>query len=166
VTGKIAGFVDRIMEALLATLMALMCVIVFLGVFCRYVLVQPIGWTEEVGRFSLIWASLIGSYLAYRRLEHIQVDAIYRRLPAATRRVLRIGSTALLAAFMAALTVEGVTYSRAFLTSYSPITDTPLGAVYIALPLTCSLMVVAALSNLIGELRGISSEPPDRGDPL
>ena len=163
---KVAGIVDRTMEALLAALMALMCVIVFLGVFCRYVLVQPIGWTEEVGRFSLIWASLIGSYLAYRRLEHIQVDAIYRRLPSATRRALRICTTALLATFMAALAIEGVAYSQAFLTSYSPITDTSLGVVYLALPLTCSLMAVAALANLWGELRGISSEPPDRGDPL
>jgi TRAP-type C4-dicarboxylate transport system permease small subunit len=163
---RVAALVDRIIEAVLAALRALMCVIVFVGVFYRYVLVQPIGWTEEIGRFSLIWASLLGSYLAYRRMEHIRVDAIYRRLSAATRRFLRIGSAALVALFTAALALEGIIYSRVFMTSYSPITDTPLGLVYTSLPVSCVLMSAAALAVLWQELRGVSTEPEDRGDPL
>lgn len=163
---RLAAVIDRVIEATLAALMALMCVIVFLGVFYRYVLVQPIGWTEEVGRFSLIWASLLGSYLAYRRMEHIRVDAIYRRLSPALRRALRIGSAALVAAFMAALAFEGLIYARAFLTSFSPITQTSLGMIYLALPLSCVLMLGVALSVLWSECRGKSTEPPEQGDPL
>jgi TRAP-type C4-dicarboxylate transport system permease small subunit len=161
-----SAVVDRVIEALLAALMATMCVIVFIGVFFRYVLVQPLGWTEEVGRFCLIWSSLLGAYIAYRRLDHIQVDAIYRRLSATTRRRCRIASLFVVSAFLAALVIDGIRYSQAFLTSYSPIMDASLGMIYLALPISAALMLLAALTNLWGEFHGRSSEPPNRGDQL
>src|SRR5262245_37488268 len=91
--------IDRATEAVLALLMAVMTVVVFAGVFYRYVLLRPLGWTEEVGRFCLIWASLLGTYLAYRRFDHIRVDALINRVSPAMRARLHILATVLMAVF-------------------------------------------------------------------
>lgn len=136
------------MEAVLALLMLSMAVIVFVGVFFRYVIDAPLGWTEEAGRFCLMWASLLGMYLAYRRAEHIRVDALTSRLPPVARHRLSICGNLLLAVYISALVIEGVRYSGAFLDSYSPMLGLPLGVVYAALPLSGALMFVAIVADV------------------
>jgi TRAP-type C4-dicarboxylate transport system permease small subunit len=151
---SIAVVIDRVIEAILATLMATMAGVVFVGVVWRYVLVSPLGWTEEVGRFSLMWSSLLGMYLAYRRAEHIRVDAIVNRMSETTRRKLQVASTALMAVFLVALTILGFTYSFAFMGSPSAILELPLGAIYLALPISSLLMLFAILTDLTAVRRG------------
>lgn len=153
----LAAFVDRIIEAILAALMAVMTGIVFAGVVYRYALNSPLGWTEEVGKYCLIWASLLGTYIAVRRMENIRVDAIYNRMSAATRRVMRVLSHLVMATFLMVLVYEGVRYSRAFVSTLSPMMDIPLGWVYAVLPLSAALMLVATLAQLTAEFRNAES---------
>ena len=154
--GLVAFAIDRLIEAVLATLMATMAVVVFVGVVWRYVLVSPLGWPDEIGRFSLIWSSLLGTYIAYRRAEHIRVDAIVNRMSEATQRKLEIITTILMAVLLVALTIEGFKYCAAFMDSPSAILELPLGAVYLALPVSGVLMIFAILGNLATIARGES----------
>ena len=152
--------VDRVAEGLLAALMAVMCVLVFVGVTFRYVLLDPISWTEEVGRFCLVWVSFIGTYLAHRRSQHIAVTVLVDRLAPARQRHVRIVVSALLAVFMMMLMVQGTAYTTAFARYYSPILELPLGIVYAALPVAATLMLIAILLDLGKELR----RSPDAGE--
>lgn len=149
----VGAAVDRCIEVVLAALMVAMTVIVFTGVFFRYVVASPLGWTEEAGRFCLMWASLLGMYLAYRRAEHIRVDALTSRLNPLARHRLLLAGNALLAVYIAALVLEGFRYCSAFLDSYSPMLDLPLGVVYAALPVSGAMMLVAIVADLWSDLR-------------
>ena len=151
---------DRVAEGVLAALMAAMCVIVFVGVIFRYVLLEPISWTEEVGRFCLVWVSFIGTYLAHRRSQHIGVTVLVDGLTPARQKYVRIVVSALLAVFMMMLMVQGTAYTTAFARYYSPILELPLGIVYAALPVTATLMLIAILLDLGKELR----RSPDAGE--
>lgn len=146
--------IDRVAEGVLALLMAVMCVLVFVGVTFRYVLLEPISWTEEVGRFCLVWVSFIGTYLAHRRCQHIAVTVFVDRLTPARQRRVRIVVLVLLSAFMLMLMVQGTAYSTAFIRYYSPILELPLGLVYAALPVAAMLMLITILVDLGKELRG------------
>ena len=145
--------IDRVAEGVLALLMAVMCLLVFVGVIFRYVLLEPISWTEEVGRFCLVWVSFIGTYLAHRRCQHIAVTVFVDRLTPARQRRVRIVVSALLAAFMLMLMVQGTGYATAFISYNSPILELPLGLVYAALPVAATLMLITILVNLGKELR-------------
>ena len=151
---------DRFAEGVLAALMAAMCVIVFVGVIFRYVLLEPISWTEEVGRFCLVWVSFIGTYLAHRRSQHIGVTVLVDGLTPARQKYVRIVVSALLAVFMMMLMVQGTAYTTAFARYYSPILELPLGIVYAALPVAATLMLIAILLDLGKELR----RSPDAGE--
>ena len=61
---------------------------VFYQFFTRYVLGNSASWTEEIARDLLIIVTFIGSSMAVRRNTHIQVEFVYRYLPAAAGRVL------------------------------------------------------------------------------
>lgn len=166
------GRLDTVLEAVVAALMALICVVVFLGVIYRYVLLDPLAWTEEVARLCLVWITFLGAYLAYRRGMHISIDVVRRRVSPRMQRVIHLVVSVLVGVLMATLVVEGALYSQAFLSSGTPLLGIPLGVVYAALPISAALLLVSVLAELLDLLRGwarhegsaLAKQP--KGDPL
>ena len=66
----------------------IMALLVFLQFFTRYVLNDSYAWTEELAVNCLVVVVLIGAAMCIRRDRHIQVDILYRFLPAQAARVL------------------------------------------------------------------------------
>ena len=66
----------------------LMCTVVFLQFFTRYVLNDSFAWTEEIARYVLIAVIYVGTAMCVRRNRHIHVDFIYRLIPAFAGRIL------------------------------------------------------------------------------
>jgi len=62
--------------------------LVFLQFFTRYVMNNSFAWTEELAVYCLIPVVFIGSAMCVRRSRHIQVNILYRYLPARVGRVL------------------------------------------------------------------------------
>jgi len=65
-----------------------MALLVFLQFFTRYVLNDSLAWTEELAVYCLIPVVFIGAAMCVRRSRHIQVNILYRYLPAPAGRVL------------------------------------------------------------------------------
>src|SRR6266542_4259240 len=84
------AYLDVAIEAVAAALMAAMCAIVFLGVFFRYVLGDPLSWTEEIARLCLVWITFLGTYLAYRRNLHISIDLVQKRLSRSAKKIVHL----------------------------------------------------------------------------
>jgi TRAP-type C4-dicarboxylate transport system permease small subunit len=61
---------------------------VFYQFFTRYVLANSASWTEEIARYLLIIVTFLGASMAVRRNTHIQVEFLYRYLPARAGRLL------------------------------------------------------------------------------
>ena len=87
----------------------LLGLIVFYQFFTRYVLNDSAAWTEEIARYLLIGTVFVGAAIGVTKNNHIQVDLIYRYLPARAARVLATCVDLLRVAFcgwMAVLTVQ------------------------------------------------------------
>ena len=65
-----------------------MTLCVFLQFFTRYVLNDSFAWTEEIATYCLVAIVFIGSAMCVRLNRHIQVDFLYRYLPAGLARIL------------------------------------------------------------------------------
>jgi TRAP-type C4-dicarboxylate transport system permease small subunit len=65
-----------------------MALLVFMQFFTRYVMNDSFAWTEELAVNCLIAIVFIGSAMCVRKDRHIQVDILYRLLPAKLTRVL------------------------------------------------------------------------------
>jgi TRAP-type C4-dicarboxylate transport system permease small subunit len=61
---------------------------VFYQFFTRYVLGSSAAWTEEIARYLLIIVTFVGASMGVRRNTHIQVEFVYRYLPAPAGRAL------------------------------------------------------------------------------
>src|SRR4051812_24160126 len=69
----------------------MMAAVVFYQVYTRYILSDSAGWTEEIARYFLVAAVVIGAAVSARKNNHIQVDYFYRLMPKRLGRVLSTG---------------------------------------------------------------------------
>ena len=71
-------------------IIAVMVLNILLGVFSRFVLHLGIPFTEELGRYLMIWAGYLGCVLALKEGSHISITAVVDLFPPAGRRVITL----------------------------------------------------------------------------
>ena len=89
--------IETITVAIIVALMTVMTVSIVSGVFYRYVLNAPLNWTEEIARYSMVWVSVLGGGLAFRRGGHIAVTFVVDAFPKLIRNtILFLGGVGIL----------------------------------------------------------------------
>ena len=153
--------IDRVVLAAVVVLTTLFFICVVLQVFVRYVLEESLPWTEEVSRYSFIWASFLTAAVIVGRGEHFSIDFILEMIPARLRCVMRIVTTTLCLSFTLLLMFYGARWSLRQMIATSPILEIPQGLVYSIVPLAALHMSVHLSVHLlltIGELRRIKAK--------
>ncbi len=99
-----AAAIDRaigtIVEPLAALLVVVEVVILSAGVFTRYVLSNPLVWSDELATLVFLWLAMLGAVVAYRRGEHISLSVLVRRAGPQARQVLEAISSVVTAIFV------------------------------------------------------------------
>ena len=103
---------------------------VFYQFFTRYALNNSASWTEEIARYLLIATVFVGMAIGVAKNNHIQVDLLYRWLPAKAARVLSVGVDLVRAAFFIAMVVLTVQLMLKMESYQMTIIDLPMNIVY------------------------------------
>ncbi len=140
----------QVFHSLLAVLTVVMVVVVFLQVLNRYLLNNPLSWTEEVARIVFVWITFLGAFAAVTTNSHIRVAAFVRRFSPPTQDVLAAVTTCLMVIYLCYLCVVGMSVVRETWTTFSPALDLPFAYVYAAIPICGALM----LASLLWRIRG------------
>jgi TRAP-type C4-dicarboxylate transport system permease small subunit len=128
--------------AVLITLVAVMTLIVFLQVVYRYVLIQPLHWSEELARYLFIWLSILGATLGLQKRGHFGLDFFYRMLPNQKRRFLQFLIHLLVGCVILVILIQGVKLVQATVLQNSPAMGVSMGWAYACLPVGAGLMVI------------------------
>ena len=104
--------------------------VVFTQFFTRYALNNSAAWTEEIARYLLIGVVFVGASIGVAKNNHIQVDLLYRYLPAPLGRGLAVLVDLLRIAFLASMTVYTVQMMQKMGSYQMTIVDLPMNIVY------------------------------------
>jgi len=104
--------------------------VVFYQFFTRYALNNSASWTEEIARYLLIGVVFVGASIGVAKNNHIQVDLLYRYLPARASRALAIAVDVLRVAFLAAMTFFTAQMMQKMGSYQMTIVDLPMNIVY------------------------------------
>jgi TRAP-type C4-dicarboxylate transport system permease small subunit len=129
----------------LISLVAVMTVIVFLQVVYRYVLTQPLHWSEELARYLFVWLSILGAILGLQKRGHFGLDFFYRMLPNRGRRFLQFLINLLMGCVILVILVQGVKLVQATVLQESPAMGISMGWAYACLPVGATLMAIHLL---------------------
>jgi C4-dicarboxylate transporter DctQ subunit len=136
-------------EAMAAILIGFIVACNAAQIFCRYVLVSPLSWTDEAMRYAMVWvAFLAGSALVFRQ-EHMALDLFDAIRSRAIIWLLRTFVLVAILGFAVALIVYGWPLALRNARQLSPSAQLPLVYAYAAVPVGGVLMALYALGLLI-----------------
>ncbi|MCF3933242.1 TRAP transporter small permease [Acuticoccus sp. M5D2P5] len=155
----------RLFEAVAITFFLIMLMSSLVQVFCRYVLNEPLMWTEELARLMAVGTTYFGGVVVLIAREHIRVDVIETLVGPRTMAVIAIFADVLIALFLAALAWGCVLMVSATWTTYTATMDWfRMGYVYGAVAFAVAMMLFIVLLDIVSRLAqlttGESAEEP------
>ncbi|MGQ9367534.1 TRAP transporter small permease [Azospirillum sp. ST 5-10] len=136
---------ERILNAVIATLTVLLVFVLFEQVVHRYVFGGSWPVTGFLIPLFFVWLSMVGSAIGVRRGVHFSADVIVPALPPELRLPFRLVQIALSGLVGILLVWTGIGFVGLGLVKSDPFTGFPMAATYAALPAGGLLMIVFAL---------------------
>jgi TRAP-type C4-dicarboxylate transport system permease small subunit len=142
---KLDNALAKTEATLLIGLVSAMTVIVFSQVVYRYVLAQPLHWSEEMARYLFVWLSILGATLGVQKRGHFGLDILYRMLPDRGKRILAFVVHLLMGTVIFVILFQGITLVQKTIPQESPAMGISMGWAYACLPVGAGLMAVHLL---------------------
>ena len=144
----IEAFLGRLIEIPAALLVVAEVVTLFAGVVARYIVQQPLIWSDELASILFLWLAMLGSVVAFRRAEHMRMTAVVASATPAVRAYLDVVATCAALAFL--LFIAGPSYQYAYEESFitTPALQIANSWRAAALPVGICLMVLFAVLRL------------------
>lgn len=132
---KITGYIC-IIFAIIMTLTTLV------GILFRYVMTNPLPWTEELARYAMIWMGLLAISMGVRRKSHLGLRLVVNLLPRSVQKIFDYLTRLLIGYFLYMLVIYG---GKMALNGYYQIAP----ALQIKMIYVLSAVPVAALLSLL-----------------
>jgi TRAP-type C4-dicarboxylate transport system permease small subunit len=121
---------EKLADAVLATLLAGMGIMVLTNVVLRYGFNSGIPVSEEVSRILFVWMTFLGAIMASYEGTHLCVDTFVNALPPLGRKICALLSIALML-YCNFLLLEGSWLQTIInMQNHAPITGVPLSVMY------------------------------------
>ncbi|AEH50297.1 TRAP transporter small permease [Pseudothermotoga thermarum] len=147
----LSDILDKVIGGIVFTCIVGMIVIVTLQIISR-VFFRAIVGTEELSRYLLVWASFLGATMAYKRGMHTSVQFLLEKSSKLTRKTLLIVGILLCMFFFAASFLAAFKLISLQIFQISPALKLPMRFVYLALPISFSVMLIHSVSLLLENL--------------
>lgn len=144
-TLKLASATDAIAACLLVAVILMNLA----QVFFRYVLVDPISWTEETMRYSTTWMVMLAAAPAFLHREHMEISLFDRVDSPLVRRVVNLIMYACVAGFCVLLIWQGFPAAIDNMRQVSPAVRIPMTIPYLAVPVGAVLILINTLCMML-----------------
>ncbi len=154
---RMRSAVDKVLEWVLITIVAVMTMNVLWQVFTRFIIKSPSSYTEELARYLLVWLGLLGGAYAVGKKMHLSIDLLPMKLKGKSRLVLELVIQGCILLFATAVVLVGgaeLVGLTLTLEQFSAALRIKLGYVYLALPLSGALMIFYSITFILEALRG------------
>ena len=152
---KVLDFLDNFEERAITAILPLMVFVVFMATFFRFTKLMIIPWSEELARYLMVWIVFLGIGVGAKNNAHFTVDNFVNALPKSTHKATFILRTIIIVGFCAFMTYVsvGLISRLALMGQKTPALQLPTWAIYSAIPVGLSLMVVRSLQYAIRKLK-------------
>lgn len=144
---RLSDIVNIWCERLLFLLMVAMIFFTTMQVIFR-VFFTALSWSEEITCFLLVYATLVGTGVAFKRGSHIAVTFIVQRLPGAGQKALAVSVQLLGVAFFSVMAFYGALLVKTEALQTSPALQIPMSWVYAVFPVLGSIIILHLLAGM------------------
>lgn len=146
---------DKVTQWVCIILIFLMTIEVLTAVFFRYVLNAPIKWGEELARFIMVWAGLLGISIALKDGEHIGLEMLTGKMSGRLLYLVKLIVSLMIFAFLLVLFIWGIGICREAWDSFMPGLQISWTWSHLAVPVTAAIQLVHVSTLLIEQTIGV-----------
>lgn len=145
VCDALAGLVTNILGVLIGAIVA----VTLAAVWWRYVVNDPISWTEQVSRIMFVWVTFLGAAVLYREKTHITIDMFLEMIPQPFKSIMVWLIELGMLLFIVVLFVYGLKLSLDTLSQTYGALDISPASFYFAAPVSAALMLLFFVERLV-----------------
>ncbi|HAG72252.1 MAG TPA: hypothetical protein DCL66_08625 [Gammaproteobacteria bacterium] len=158
---KFCSSISKLSEASAAILLIAVVGMNLVQIFFRYVIVDPLSWTEEGMRYSAIWMTFLALAPALVRGEHMAID-LFQGVPSIKlRRFVGYLAPIAIGGFCILLIWKGLDAAIGNLKQVSPAIRITMIIPYAAVPLGAGLTLIQVVCTLLSWDTAIQSDVPE-----
>jgi TRAP-type C4-dicarboxylate transport system permease small subunit len=139
---RVSNLLLRGTELVVMILMAILLLIVVASVLFRYILLSPLTWSEEVGRYMMIWLGFLAASIAVRQGLHVGVDFVVKSVRPGLAVALRRLTRGAMAIFLLIVMGYGFVLVISLWEQWSPVLIIRMTWPYLAIPVGSLLMLI------------------------
>ena len=154
---KLNKALGTLVEIPAALLVLAEVVVLLMGVTSRYVLHQPLVWSDELASILFLWLAMLGSIIAFQRGEHMRMTAIVGKLEPRGRALLDLVAIAAGIAFLAFVVHPAYEFAQDEVSVTTPAMGIVNSWRAAALPIGLGLMLLVGLVQIfrLGRLKDV-----------
>ena len=145
----IDNIIDRSVCWLIVVLFVFMVFATLFQVISRYIFKSPLFWTEETGRYLLVWISFLGATTALKRNMHVAVNFFLNFFSEKIRSKLELLGKIFILFFLAFTIKGGLILSKINIHQLSPALRIPMFWPYVVIPLSAIIMFIHILTSIV-----------------
>jgi TRAP-type C4-dicarboxylate transport system permease small subunit len=142
------AFLDVATGSIASLFMAVMIVNVALGVFTRYVLQDSLPWSEELGRYLMVWCGFLGCGIAMKEDGHVGVTMVIDLLPPELRRIALLFGRAIIMVFLAVVFIKSLSLLDTLKIQKSSAMEIPMAIPYASVTAGMALMFIENIRKM------------------
>jgi len=131
-----------------------MTISTLIGILFRYVMTNPLPWTEELARYTMIWMGLLAVSMGVRREAHLGLNLIVNQLPNRIQWVIKYITRLLIGIFLYILMIYGYKMAMNGVHQTMPALRLPMICVLIAVPISALVSLVQLVLISVIDLTG------------
>lgn len=149
---------DRCINWFLAILMAGMVVIITAQVGYRFILNNPLSWSEEAGRYLFVWISFMGAAAGVRYQVHLGIDLMDKLLSPGAYRWVVVVVNLIIQIFLLMIIYWGFKILGIIQFQESPSMHISMRYPYMAVPVGGICMLINSLRIMVAALQNRSMD--------
>jgi len=155
---NVFSIMDRCINWFLALLMAGMVVIISAQVWYRFILNDPLSWSEEAGRYLFVWISFMGAAAGVRYQVHLGIDLMDKLLSPGAYRWVVVLVNLIIQIFLLLIIYWGFKILGIIQFQESPSMHISMRYPYMAVPVGGIFMLINSLRIMVAAIQNRSMD--------
>lgn len=140
--------INKVLGLFTNFLLIIMTLAVFAQVIFRFVLEQPLAWSEELSRYLMIWITFLGASLAIEKKAHPMIEIFARLLPGRIQKMVQVIAMLFSSVFYSLLIYFGSQFAARSFGQLTPAMGLPIGYVYLIIPISGVLLLISSFAQI------------------
>jgi TRAP-type C4-dicarboxylate transport system permease small subunit len=160
---KIKRVIDTMVNGVIVVMLFCMFIVVLIQVFTRFVLNNPLSWTEEIARYLMVWMGFLGTAVGLKYGLHMSLDIITNKTTGNFKLILHLVGNLLTLIIGLLFLIYGYRLMLQGRNRLSMALQFKMEYVFLAFPVSGVLIIVNSIESMLVTL-GILQDPSQENE--